>query len=35
MKQIQDTLSLIYKSDASDDIIGVELGGRRIIKKKE
>ncbi len=25
---------LLYTSDAADDLIGVDLGGRRIIKKK-
>ncbi len=26
---------LLYTSDAADDLIGVDLGGRRIIKKKK
>ncbi len=26
---------LLYTSDAADDLIGVELGGRRILKKKK
>ncbi len=26
---------LLYTSDAADDLIGVVLGGRRIIKKKK
>ncbi len=25
---------LLYTSDAADDLIGVDLGGRRILKKK-
>ncbi len=25
---------LLYTSDAADDLIGVDLGGRRVIKKK-
>ncbi len=25
---------LLYTSDAADDLIGVDLGGRRIIKQK-
>ena len=27
-------ICLLYTSDAADDLIGVDLGGRRIIKKK-
>ncbi len=27
-------LCLLYTSDAADDLIGVDLGGRRIIKNK-
>ena len=30
----QITSCLLYTSDAADDLIGVDLGGRRIIKKK-
>ena len=30
----QDDLCLLYTSDAADDLLCVELGGRRIIKKK-
>ncbi len=26
---------LLYTSDAADDLIGVDLGGRRILKKKK
>ena len=28
-----DFACLLYTSDAADDLIGVDLGGRRIIKK--
>ncbi|GIT84649.1 hypothetical protein DSM16313_24310 [Acinetobacter seohaensis] len=28
-----NSLCLLYTSDAADDLIGVDLGGRRIIKK--
>ncbi len=28
-------ICLLYTSDAADDLIGVDLGGRRIIKKKK
>ena len=28
------SVCLLYTSDAADDLIGVDLGGRRIIKKK-
>ena len=31
-KQLQDCL--LYTSDAADEGLGVDLGGRRIIKKK-
>ena len=30
----QDTNCLLYTSDAADDLLCVDLGGRRIIKKK-
>ena len=30
----QDTPCLLYTSDAADDLLCVDLGGRRIIKKK-
>ncbi len=26
---------LLYTSDAADDLIGVDLGGRRLLKKKK
>ncbi len=26
---------LLYTSDAADDLIGLDLGGRRILKKKK
>ena len=29
-----DKLCLLYTSDAADDLLCVDLGGRRIIKKK-
>ena len=29
-----DVLCLLYTSDAADDLLCVDLGGRRIIKKK-
>ena len=29
-----DALCLLYTSDAADDLLCVDLGGRRIIKKK-
>src|SRR5428012_24844 len=31
----QDGLCLLYTSDAADDLLCVDLGGRRIIKKKK
>src|SRR5450756_3176424 len=30
-----DNLCLLYTSDAADDLLCVDLGGRRIIKKKK
>ena len=30
----QSTVCLLYTSDAADDLLCVDLGGRRIIKKK-
>ena len=30
----QDRVCLLYTSDAADDLLCVDLGGRRIIKKK-
>ena len=30
----QDIFCLLYTSDAADDLLCVDLGGRRIIKKK-
>ena len=30
-----DTACLLYTSDAADDLLCVDLGGRRIIKKKK
>ncbi|GAB5800972.1 hypothetical protein JMUB7518_28190 [Staphylococcus aureus] len=30
----QNTVCLLYTSDAADELDGVDLGGRRIIKKK-
>ena len=30
-----DSFCLLYTSDAADDLLCVELGGRRIIKKKK
>ena len=38
MGSISDDLSgtcLLYTSDAADDLLCVDLGGRRIIKKKK
>ena len=32
---LQDQLCLLYTSDAADDLLCVDLGGRRIIKKKK
>ena len=29
-----DSICLLYTSDAADEGLGVDLGGRRIIKKK-
>ena len=31
----QYTICLLYTSDAADDLLCVDLGGRRIIKKKK
>jgi len=31
----QDLICLLYTSDAADDLLCVDLGGRRIIKKKK
>ena len=31
----QDIICLLYTSDAADEGLGVDLGGRRIIKKKK
>ena len=33
--QVSRTLCLLYTSDAADDLLCVDLGGRRIIKKKK
>ena len=33
--QINDNLCLLYTSDAADERSSVDLGGRRIIKKKK
>src|SRR5680860_1854429 len=33
--QIMDAACLLYTSDAADDLLCVDLGGRRIIKKKK
>ena len=30
----EDTICLLYTSDAADDLLCVDLGGRRVIKKK-
>ena len=30
-----DDICLLYTSDAADDLLCVDLGGRRIIKKKK
>ena len=30
-----DSICLLYTSDAADDLLCVDLGGRRIIKKKK
>ena len=32
--QTRDMICLLYTSDAADELDGVDLGGRRIIKKK-
>ena len=32
---IQRTICLLYKSDAADDQLGVDLGGRLTTKKKD
>ena len=32
---VKDTCCLLYTSDAADDLLCVDLGGRRIIKKKK
>ena len=32
---IETTPCLLYTSDAADDLLCVDLGGRRIIKKKK
>ena len=32
--KLGDTTCLLYTSDAADDLLCVDLGGRRIIKKK-
>src|SRR5450756_3034657 len=34
-KILELTLCLLYTSDAADDLLCVDLGGRRIIKKKK
>ena len=31
---IEEGICLLYTSDAADELDGVDLGGRRIIKKK-
>ena len=33
--RLQDIPCLLYTSDAADDLLCVDLGGRRIIKKKK
>ena len=33
--QLYDLACLLYTSDAADDLLCVDLGGRRIIKKKK
>ena len=33
-KSVQAPVCLLYTSDAADDLLCVDLGGRRIIKKK-
>ena len=35
MRQYVNYLCLLYTSDAADDLLCVDLGGRRIIKKKK
>src|SRR5680860_717115 len=35
MKDAEDKICLLYTSDAADDLLCVDLGGRRIIKKKK
>ena len=30
-----DSICLLYTSDAADDLLCVDLGGRRLIKKKK
>ena len=32
---VQDNFCLLYTSDAADDLLCVDLGGRRLIKKKK
>ena len=32
---LKDYTCLLYTSDAADDLLCVDLGGRRIIKKKK
>ena len=33
--EVVDVTCLLYTSDAADDLLCVDLGGRRIIKKKK
>src|SRR5680860_1898704 len=35
LKEVQNSTCLLYTSDAADDLLCVDLGGRRIIKKKK
>src|SRR5665213_4182451 len=34
-KKVEPEICLLYTSDAADDLLCVDLGGRRIIKKKK
>ena len=35
LSTVETTICLLYTSDAADDLLCVDLGGRRIIKKKK
>ena len=35
LRQGENPVCLLYTSDAADDLLCVDLGGRRIIKKKK